>query len=238
MASADPAATLSFYGDMFGWTGRTGSGYTILHLGDQPVAGLAKLGSAGPPAWLTYIATSDVDDTARAVKAAGGRVLIGPMDMADAGRTALFADPAGATFAVWQRGVFAGARVFNEPGALCWFELSTPDMAAAREFYGAVFNWRARADEIIPGAMEWINGEDSVAGVVEGSAGWSVFIMVDDSVEAAARLTARGGRTVGEPIDSPVCRYVRLADPQGATFVIAELAPQARSALCLGAPGK
>ena len=32
--------------------------------------------------------------------------------------------------------------VYTTPGAFSWSELMTPDPAAAREFYGALFGWK------------------------------------------------------------------------------------------------
>ena len=54
---------------------------------------------------------------------------------------AVFADPTGAVFGIWQPGTFLGAELVNEPGALAWNELNTRDLAGAKEFYGAVFGW-------------------------------------------------------------------------------------------------
>ena len=64
-----------------------------------------------------------------------------PMDVMGLGTMAVFADPTGAVFGIWQPGTFAGAELVNEPGAFGWNELNTRDLAAAKEFYGAVFGW-------------------------------------------------------------------------------------------------
>ena len=58
------------------------------------------------------------------------------MDVMDLGRMAIFADPTGAVFGIWQPGTFAGAELVNEPGAFAWNELETRDPAAAKAFYG------------------------------------------------------------------------------------------------------
>ena len=63
------------------------------------------------------------------------------MDVMDLGRMAIFADPTGAVFGVWQPGTFLGAGLVNEPGAISWNELNTRDAEAAKAFYGAVFGW-------------------------------------------------------------------------------------------------
>ena len=38
-----------------------------------------------------------------------------------------------------------GRRVVNEPGALCWNDLMTRDVAKAVAFYGDTFGWEWRA---------------------------------------------------------------------------------------------
>jgi predicted enzyme related to lactoylglutathione lyase len=55
---------------------------------------------------------------------------------------AVFADPEGAVFSIWQAGKHRGARVVNEAGSLNFNGLHTRDPEAAKEFYGAVFGWR------------------------------------------------------------------------------------------------
>jgi predicted enzyme related to lactoylglutathione lyase len=59
----------------------------------------------------------------------------------DAGRTAVFTDPEGATFSVWQAREFRGARVVNEPGSLNFNDLHAHDVDGAKSFYGSVFGW-------------------------------------------------------------------------------------------------
>ena len=55
----------------------------------------------GPPYWIPYFAVASCDDAAAKVGELGGRVLAGPMEV-PAGRIAAFADPQGATFAVFE----------------------------------------------------------------------------------------------------------------------------------------
>ena len=54
------------------------------------------------------------------------------------------ANPSGGYFQVWQARKHVGAMVVNEPGALCWTELSSRDTKAAKAFYTALFGWTAK----------------------------------------------------------------------------------------------
>jgi predicted enzyme related to lactoylglutathione lyase len=85
------------------------------------------------------------DDAAARVREAGGTVLAEPFDVGDAGRMAVFADPSGAVFCVWQAGTNRGAQYVNGAGAWVFSDLSTPDPQGAEAFYGAVFGWEARS---------------------------------------------------------------------------------------------
>src|SRR5438067_4150748 len=115
LSSPDPDAAASFYGEVLGWSAteagapETG-GYRMFQHDGKNVAGLmGQMQEGQPTAWATYVSVADADDTAEKVKAAGGNVMIEPMDVMDLGRMAVFADPTGAVFGVWQPKAFAGA---------------------------------------------------------------------------------------------------------------------------------
>jgi predicted enzyme related to lactoylglutathione lyase len=145
----DPAAAASFYGGLFGWEVEDAmppdspARYYIGRLGGGDVAGIGSQPEGGPEAavWNTYVWVDDADETAAKVRAAGGTVLREPSEVGDSGRMAVFADPAGAAFCVWQPKVHRGAAVVNEPGSLNFNDLNTRDPEGARSFYGAVFGW-------------------------------------------------------------------------------------------------
>ena len=60
-------------------------------------------------------------------------------------------DPTGAIFGVWQAGTHHGAQLANEPGSFQWNECETRDVAAAEEFYKAVFGYGVDRDGHGPG---------------------------------------------------------------------------------------
>jgi uncharacterized protein len=145
----DPDAAVEFYGGLFGWefedTMPPGSPtpYFIARLRGGDVAAVAGNPEGAPPeaAWNTYIWVDSADDAAARVQAAGGTVVMEPFDVMAAGRMAVFADPEGAEFRVWQAGDHKGARIVNEPGTLNFNGLNTRDLSGAKAFYGAVFGW-------------------------------------------------------------------------------------------------
>ena len=54
-----------------------------------------------PPQWLIYITVKDVDESAKKCKELGGKVLVGPKEMANYGRYCIIQDPAGAVAALF-----------------------------------------------------------------------------------------------------------------------------------------
>ena len=121
------------------------------------VAGIASASSPdASPAWNTYVSVESVDAIVPRVQAAGGSVLIAPLDVGPAGRMAAFADPEGAAFRVWQAGRTHGAQLVNAPGAWNWSDLETRDLDAARAFYTAVFGWEYELADIGQGPAAMI----------------------------------------------------------------------------------
>jgi uncharacterized protein len=110
--------------------------------GDVAAIGQEAEGSANTGAWNTYIWVDSAYEAASRVAAAGGKVVMEPFDVMDQGRMAIFTDPEGAAFRVWEARKQKGANVVNEHGALNFNGLATRDVEAAKAFYGAVFGWQ------------------------------------------------------------------------------------------------
>ena len=91
--------------------------------------------------WNTYIQVDSADDTVAKVQEAGGTVVSEPYDVFDSGRLAVFADPQGATFSVWQPepAPRLAGRQRARHGQLQ--RPPTTDVEGAKAFYGAVFGW-------------------------------------------------------------------------------------------------
>jgi predicted enzyme related to lactoylglutathione lyase len=144
----DPEAAAGFYAGLFGWEVEDvmppGSQYFIGRIRGLDVAAVGSIPAGAPPraVWNTYMWVDDVDETAAKVRDAGGTALREPFDIPGFGRMAVFADPEGAAFSVWQAREHKGARVVNEAGALNFNGLGTRDVEGAEAFYGAVFGWQ------------------------------------------------------------------------------------------------
>ena len=112
--------------------------YFVARLRGGDVAAVGSIPESAPPTatWNTYVWVDNADVTAAKVVDAGGSVLMEPFDVGDAGRMAVFADPEGALFCVWQAKTHKGARIVNEQGSLNFNDLHAFDVDGAKSFYG------------------------------------------------------------------------------------------------------
>jgi uncharacterized protein len=148
--SPDTAASARFDRELMGWSAvepgpaEDTAGYRMFQQEGKNVGALMRHMEEGQQtAWATDISVTDADETAEKVRAAGGDVIVEPMDVMDIGRMAFFTDPDGAVFGIWQPKTFTGADLVNEPNFLCWNDVLTRDAETAKRFYPAVFEWVA-----------------------------------------------------------------------------------------------
>jgi uncharacterized protein len=245
LATPDLEGARAFYSALFGWTAMVSAepeagGYTNFLLDGRAVAGVGPImGEGQPPAWTTYVATDNVDETTNLVEKAGGRVLMAPMDVMEYGRMAVFMDPTGAALAAWHAGTHRGAELFNVPGSLTWNELVTRNPEAAKTFYGEVFGWEAEDSSIGPIAYTtWKLGDRTVGGMMpmigdewppDLPPHWMVYFAVADTDAIVAKASELGGTVAVAPTDLPVGRFAVLGDPQGAIFSVIALAQPAQT---------
>ncbi|OQO90184.1 glyoxalase [Saccharomonospora piscinae] len=232
---ADPRMAMDFYGALFGWNfadqGDEAGNYLLCSIDDFVVTGVGGMppDQPSPPVWTTYLATSDVDDTAARVRQAGGQLMVEPMDVMSEGRMAMAADPTGAVFGLWQAGRTIGAQLTGTPSALVWNECMTRDFATAKGFYTDVFGYAAEdmSDEQFTYAALLV-GDRYVGGVGELPADvpadvpphWMTYFGVADTDAAVARVGDLGGSVVTAPFDTPYGRMAAVADNQGVAFSV------------------
>jgi uncharacterized protein len=258
----DPDAAREFYAGLFGWEfediapPEAPRRYYVGRLpgGDVAAVGPPREGTPSEATWNSYVWVEDADETAAKVRAAGGTVLAEPADRGGAGRMAIFADPEGAIFYVWQAREHRGAAVVNEPGSLNFNDLHTRDLEAAESFYGAVFGWElldvgGGSAWALPGYGDFL--ERRTPGMRQGMADmgaperfeevvasvrpiedegtephWGVTFAVDDADAIAARAKELGGEVAVPPFDAPWVRMTIISDPQGATFIASKFVPE------------
>ena len=100
----DPAKHSAFYGDVFGWTIRSDNslGYRTADTGsDRGIGGGFWPAPPGATSFVQlFVEVSDIADTVKKTKEAGGDVLIPPQMLPDGDQMAILRDPMGMTFGV------------------------------------------------------------------------------------------------------------------------------------------
>jgi uncharacterized protein len=101
--TTDIEGARKFYSSLFGWKLKISPGYTEAHIGSQAIGGMMQLTDEMQgmhKGWMPYFVVSDVDAMATKAKSLKGAVHVGPKDIPNTGRFAIFGDPQGAVFAV------------------------------------------------------------------------------------------------------------------------------------------
>lgn len=245
LGTTDGPGAKEFYSKLFGWDVKeTPMGpdftYYMFQVDGLDVAAMyqlmddqLKLGV--PPHWLSYVAVVSADDAAAKVTSLGGTVITPPFDVGTHGRMALFTDPQGAHFAVWQPGEHGGIGKRGEPGSLVWNELASTDIQAGSAFYSKLFDWKTKIMNM-PGMDYTIfEREGQAIGVGGGMQitpenpslpNWLTYFAVSDCDGSAALATTLGATVLMPPMDIPgTGRFAVLNDPSGATFAILKPLP-------------
>ena len=108
LATSNYEAAFDFYSKLFGWQAlhRMDMGpqgvYLIFGSDGVQHGGIYKLNQerSSRPYWLPYAEVASADSAATAATGAGGKVIVGPLEVPGGGRIAQVIDPSGAMFAV------------------------------------------------------------------------------------------------------------------------------------------
>jgi uncharacterized protein len=111
-------------------------------------------------------------------------------------------------------------------GQFVWYELTTPDVDAAKKFYPRFTGWGTQAFD--KDYTMWTTGGMPHAGLFRLSdemrqqgvpPNWMPYVEVDNVDESAAKATSLGGAVMHGPADIPgTGRFAVVRDPQGATL--------------------
>ncbi|MCX5377069.1 VOC family protein [Streptomyces sp. NBC_00091] len=242
----DVEAAKEFYGDVLGWTfGEASSeygNYTQAYSDGKAVAAVVPPmpGGDAPSQWCLYFASADAAATAEKIKAAGGTLMMEPMQVGPFGTMAIAKEPSGAVFGVWQPGEHKGFEKVGEAGGYAWAEVFTREPDKADEFLAQVFPYGSQqmeaGDDPEMAGMDFkvfsVGGpENAVLGRMKMGDEFppeipsyvQVYFAVPNCDEAIEKTKARGGALHFGPMDSPFGRFAALTDPQGAAFAVIDL---------------
>jgi predicted enzyme related to lactoylglutathione lyase len=235
LSTTDQEGAKAFYSGLFGWEADDlpvgdGAVYSMMRLSGRAVGAIstqqqAQRDAGVPPAWNTYVTVADADASAARAGELGANVHAPPFDVMEAGRMAVLQDPQGAFVMLWQAGASIGAELVNEPGAMVWNELVSPDVDGSTAFYSGLFGWDIAPMEGSP--MPYLaikNGETSNGGIRGPQEGeppyWLVYFATDDLDAALARVQELGGTSLSGAMDMGPMRLAMVQDPQGAVFAL------------------
>lgn len=242
----DLEAAKTFYTGLFGWSfedlGEQFNHYHLLRNDGALVGGAMSIAGMTCPEgkdliaeWGVHLSVDDVDARLEKAREHGGTIVMPAHDIGESGRNALILDPTGALISMWQPNQLEGYEFTGAPGSPVWCELMTLRYDEATAFYTAVFD-----AELVPMAEPMDSddfryatngpGESATWGVgdatgmmPEEATGWRVYLAVDSSEAALARVRELGGSVLDGPVDSPFGRIATIADPEGATFQISAM---------------
>jgi predicted enzyme related to lactoylglutathione lyase len=240
LVSADPARSIAFHRDLFGWQAveaPSGGGgpYWFLRNANGTVGALRGLAPGEPRGyWNVYFAVTDVDAALAHAECLGGKRLFDPFHAPGFGRGAMLTDVVGSIHSLWQpeNPADAGDFVMFEDHAIGWIELAATDGDRARDFYRTLHGWTIT--ETRPSGFHYL--EYAVAGTPYGGilpmtkewgdmpSHWSVYIRVPDVDACIARTAELGGTVCVPAFDAPgVGRIARIDDPTGVGCYIIKL---------------
>ena len=113
-------------------------------------------------------------------------------------------------------------------GQFVWYELTTPDVDAARRFYPQITGWGTQPFD--KDYMMWTTGGVPFAGIFRLGAeqrergippNWMPYVEVNNVDESGRQATSLGGKVIHGPEEIPgTGRFSVVQDPQGAVFGI------------------
>ncbi|KRE79286.1 VOC family protein [Arthrobacter sp. Soil763] len=243
LQTPDVDAAKAFYAALFGWRYEDqptpdGRSYAMAFLDHDLVGVIAPQNpqqqEAGTPAqWNVYFAADDAAELAAEVPHAGGALEFGPEAVADTGVMVFFAPPGGGTTGVWQAGSHVGTARMEEPGALAWAELLTPEPQAAVGLFQQLFGHEVTEYPQDDGGTytTLMAGGAEVAGIATVPAGernlqpgWQVYFGVPSAAAAVVAAMEAGGVVLVEPEDVEEAGTIAtIRDPQGGVISLLEV---------------
>ena len=246
LTTADAEGARAFYTGLFGWEPvdipvDDTNVYTMLTKNGKNAAAMFQMTpemreQGMVTCWNAYVTVADADATAAKAAELGGTVLMGPMDVFDAGRMTVIQDPTGAVLSTWQPKEQIGAEVMSEPGAFAWAELYTRDTDAAAAFYEELFGWKRETLPMPGGEYDvFYSGGAPAGGMLairpewgEVPPNWTVYFVVERLEPALERVKELGGSIELIPQFIPtVGTFTLIKDPQHGYSMLIELAEEA-----------
>jgi hypothetical protein len=240
LITPDLAAAEKFYGGLLGWTFHPVHAgnlhYAVVMLNGQPIGGIVEKaippGEQRQPAWLTFLAATDIDAAKKSAVSHGAKVLSDIKSFPERGSQCVLADPEGAVFALLASSSGDTPDYLAPVGDWIWSSLHAKDAGAEAAFYQNLLGYDVYDMPSEDGLEHLILSSDNFARVsandlARGSARrrshWLNFVRVDNAAATVDKVAALGGRVLVQPrVDRHGGMLAVIADPAGAPFGIME----------------
>ena len=235
LVTEDPDAVKPFYAALFGWefedSRAFGAPYTLVKSGGQYIAGIGKNRRPRPDQpvsqWLSFMSVADVDRAVEQTRAAGGSLVVGPLDLPNVGRGAVVLDPEGAPLGLLRSKIGDPAdAAAPAPNRFVWTEHLSRNPQASADFYAALAGFEVRKSDF-NGRPYWVlvRGRER-AGLLRNPIAvdrpvWLPYVYVTDPAASAARAAQLGGKVLLPPHkDLRGGSFALIADPTGAVLAL------------------
>jgi predicted enzyme related to lactoylglutathione lyase len=245
----DTAKAHAFYGKVVGWKTQPfepNPGYQMFAASSGPLAGSVQ-NVDGPPHWLPYLGSNDLDATLQQAQDLGATIDVPPQEIPNGGRWARLKDPQGAPFGVYWFAEKAAREKPPKRGEFSWHELATTDYKAAFEFYSKLFGWEAAGEHDMGPelGMYFMFGRNGAPlggmfNLMPGmpASAWTGYVRVKDVNKAVKKAKSAGGTLINGPMEVPGGDWIaQFLDPQGAAFAVHVLASDLAAPAAPAAPG-
>jgi len=234
LLTPDSLSAGKFYEKLFGWQIEYQGHYAVVRNDGKLIAGILQAepadGRTADGVWLPSVSVADVDAAADLVKANGGKILKGPLDMEQRGRGVLISDPQRADLVLLSAKGGDPADTDAAMGDWLWDELWTNDPDAIGEFYSQVLGYDEMAQgdqyDVLLHEGEWRAGIRHVQSQKEHML-WVPVVRVADPEVTSQRVGELGGVVWVAPDEAPSNGDTALiGDPTGALLLIQRWPPQ------------
>ena len=220
----------NFYQKLFGWQIEYQGNYAVVSNGDKRIAGILQLKPSADTVhpksgvWLPSVSVEDIDTAVSKVKANGGTVLKGPLDMEKRGRAVLISDPQRTDLVLLN--AKGGDPLDSEAavGDWLWNEIWTDEPKKIEAFYQAVLGYdevnASQGYDVFIRNGKWRAGIRHLQGKDEHMP-WVPVVRVENPEAIAARVEVLGGVVWVAPGEAPSNGdNALIADPTGALLLI------------------
>jgi uncharacterized protein len=235
LLTPDPLSAGKFYEKLFGWQIEYEGRYAVVRNRGKLIAGILQVapsdGQARDGVWLPWVSVADVDAAVNLVKANGGKILKGPLDMDQRGWGVLISDPQRADLVLLSAKGGDPADTEAAIGDWLWDEIWTDDPDRIEGFYGSVLGYDVIDSGNKYGVFKydgnWRAGIRHVQDDREHML-WVPVVRVADPEATAQRVRELGGVVWVSPDEAPSKGNTALiADTTGALLLIQRWPPRA-----------